>query len=62
MIYLKPTWPFFETSGVRRAKEQYEDAVKQRPKVDKLADELIQRGKVNHFAEDWERILRKGRP
>lgn len=61
MIHFRATWPFLEFGGTRQAREEYKKVVEQRPRVDSLSAELIRRGQVNHFAEQWEQVLRDGR-
>jgi hypothetical protein len=60
VIHIQARWPFIETRRVREARSQYNEAVKQRPRVDSLYTELTRRGRVNHFAEQWEELLRNG--
>lgn len=61
MIHLSRHWPFVERAGTRAARVALERAVQQRPKVDKLAADLVRRGEVDHFAEALEQAFGGGK-
>ncbi len=58
-IHLRSTWPYVELTQTAQARKQYEKTVQQRPDVERLAWELIHRGRENHFAEQLERAFRE---